>query len=98
MSDAPPTQTCPKCGTLSVAVLEGFCPKCAAAFAFGSGADAPLGPRQIAPQFQNIDDHELLEEIARGGMGVVFMAEDPKLKRPVAIKAMLPTLAASASA
>src|SRR5437868_8783625 len=31
-------------------------------------------------------------------MGLVFLAEDPQLKRPVALKAMLPTLASSESA
>ena len=39
-------------------------------------------------------DYGLIEEIARGGMGVVFEAEDDKLKRKVALKAMLPALAA----
>ena len=31
-------------------------------------------------------------------MGIVFLAEDPQLKRPVALKAMKPSLAASDSA
>jgi TolB-like protein len=40
-----------------------------------------------------IGSFEITEMIGRGGMGVVYLARDTKLKRPVAIKSMPPELA-----
>ena len=42
--------------------------------------DASLGP------------YEILAEIGHGGMGVVYRAQDPRLKRQVAIKSLPPDL------
>jgi serine/threonine protein kinase/tetratricopeptide (TPR) repeat protein len=46
----------------------------------------------------DVPGYEILGEIARGGMGVVFRATDPSLSREVAVKLMRETYRASPSA
>lgn len=57
-----------------------------------------LDPADRPALLGRLGQYEVIEEIGRGGMGVVLKALDPKLHRVVAIKVLAPQLAVSGSA
>ena len=58
-----------------------------------AGADAFLAPPERPDELGWLGPYRILGELGRGGMGVVYRAEDPRLKRQLAIKVLLPQAA-----
>jgi serine/threonine protein kinase len=85
---------CDRCGSqvASDAAL-GVCPHCLLRTAIEYGAGQALAP--LLPKLRYFCDYELLDEVARGGMGVVYRARQMSLDRIVAVKMMRPGLLAT---
>jgi serine/threonine protein kinase/WD40 repeat protein len=89
---------CPACGLLLPAHrLTGLCPACAWE-SLGNFADPDVLPRAAAPcsigrtdvLLMRVAGYEVLQEIARGGMGIVYRARQLDPSRTVALKMLLP--------
>ena len=90
-------RTCRECGeAVPNDTPFGLCHRCLIALGFVS-AEAPRQERSAKPNAAHLKfgDYELIEQIGRGGMGVVYKARQISLNRTVALKMVLDSHLAS---
>src|SRR5262245_65749789 len=64
----------------------------------GQGRYDFLRPPQQPGEMGRLGPYRVLKVLGSGGMGIVFQAEDPGLRRPVALKVMKPSLSGDRTA
>ncbi len=81
---------CPHCGRkLSASSLGRLCPRCMLQKALATTPAVPDREATPIESIRSFGDYELMGEIARGGMGVVYRARQISLNRTVAVKMIL---------
>ena len=90
--------TCTQCqSSIPADAPQGLCPGCvllgvaAPTYKLDTATGSPPTVEDVAAAFPEL---EVLELIGQGGMGLVFKARQPRLDRLVALKILLPSLAA----